>query len=108
MKAIDRIGTKFGGWTVLGVEIPPNPNVTIFRCACRCGRVRRVVASNMYRGSSTQCKNCAARARKRNPEPLEAVADRYNVNRTEVGYGVKFLGWDKMIEWYERRAKLGA
>lgn len=62
LPASRHIGEKFGRWTVYGMaEYRGNQNH--FWCRCECGRERKIPASNLYCGKSTQCHACASRRR---------------------------------------------
>lgn len=59
MKTKDRIGQRFGRWTVVGVA-PRLATHSQVRCRCDCGRVRIVPVTNLTRGLSSQCFKCGA------------------------------------------------
>lgn len=55
------IGTKFGNWEIISEETIRKNNLTHWKCQCQCGFAELVPLNNLMNGSSTQCRNCAAK-----------------------------------------------
>lgn len=71
-RAEDRIGQRFGHWTIVGVGRRQS-GAHMFRCLCDCGRRQWVPSNNLYSGQSTRCRGCqAAEMRRRHDERAAA------------------------------------
>lgn len=68
MRATDRIGQRFGRWTVVGVgQMRPRPRHRAERfvqCRCECGTERLVRLGDLSSGSTRGCLACSVAERK--------------------------------------------
>lgn len=58
VRSVDRIGTKFGRWTVISLCRRSPGKTAVFKCRCGCGKESNIPYSNLHGGMSTQCREC--------------------------------------------------
>jgi len=59
MKSEDRIGQKFGHWTIIGIGFIDKGKDRKFECKYSCGDVHFVKAGNLREGKTKQCNKCS-------------------------------------------------
>lgn len=55
---MQRIGQRFGRWTITGIAGYVTPTTLHFHAKCDCGYAAVVASCNLYDGKSTQCYRC--------------------------------------------------
>lgn len=88
---MQRIGQRFGRWTITGIAGYVRPNCLHFHARCDCGYEAVVMAGNLYKNKSTQCYRCGM-ASASQTQVAQAAARRKSIKRI---LGRDVVGWKK-------------
>lgn len=89
-------GERFGRWTVLR-EAPKKGARRAWLCVCDCGNSSDVIATNLRRGTSTQCKKCSS-------EDSAEARERANTKHGNARRGKKTREYSA-ASYHKRRAR---